>query len=55
MHFEPAWHAQGLRWIASLLETTADALERPTHESLPANDPEESIEEARLRVHLRGL
>ena len=55
MHFEPAWHAQGLRWIASLLESAAEALERAPGEPVPANDPDHCIEEVRLRAHLRGL
>ena len=57
MHFEAAWHAEGLRWIASLLESTADALETPSHEAMPGPgpDPEQAIEETRLRQHLRGL
>ena len=55
MHFEATWHAQGLRWIASLLESTAEALETPAPEAMPSCNPEQSIEETRLRQHLRGL
>ena len=28
MHFETSWHADGLRWIASLFLNAADFLER---------------------------
>ena len=55
MHFEAVWHAQGLRWMASILESTADALESAAHDAMPAHDPERDIEEMRLRQHLRGL
>ena len=28
MHFETTWHAEGLRWIASLFLEAANSLER---------------------------
>ena len=50
------WHAEGLRWIASILEDAAAALERNApHEALPSSDPASSVEESRVRVHLRGF
>lgn len=56
MHFEATWHAQGLRWIASLLESTAEVLEQTAAaERLPANDSGDRVDEIRLRARLRGL
>jgi len=56
MHFEASWHAQGLRWIASLLESLAEMLERPDVETPAAHRaPDYGVEQTRLRVHLRGL
>ena len=55
MYPQTAWHAEGLRWIASLLEDAAQALERNNaHEALPDAEAN-SVEESRLRVHLRGF
>jgi hypothetical protein len=55
VHFDAAWHAQGLRWIASVLEDVAGFLERTGHEpALPRPEPE-CVESTRLRVHLRGF
>jgi len=54
MHFEAAWHAEGLRWIATVLEDVADFLERPDHETAPCHEPD-CVGEARLRAHLRGF
>jgi hypothetical protein len=55
MHFEPTWHAEGLRWIASVLEDAAEFLERESPEPGPSNEPPHSVEQTRLRVHLRAF
>jgi hypothetical protein len=55
MHFEASWHAQGLRWIASLLEGLAEFLERPQAEPAAAHRTPDCVEQTRLRAHLRGL
>ena len=55
MHFEAAWHAQGLRWIATVLEDVAVFLERTDHEPVAPQGEADPIEQARLRVHLRGF
>lgn len=55
MHFEAAWHAQGLRWIAGLLESAASLLERTAHEATDACTDASCVDEVRLRAHLRGL
>jgi hypothetical protein len=55
MHFEAAWHAQGLRWIAAVLQDVAGFLERTGHEpAAPGHEPD-IVEKARLRAHLRGF
>ena len=53
----PLWHAQGLRWIASLLHDAADSIERsqaahyPADELPPEYKPvEEFLFDARFRV-----
>ena len=55
MHFEAAWHAQGLRWIAGLLEAVATNLERTAHETKDECVDPTCVDEVRLRAHLRGL
>ena len=58
MHFETSWHADGLRWIASLFLHAADTLERnDAHpcerqhtDLLPAADP---IDDVRARIQSR--
>ena len=55
MHFEPAWHAQGLRCIASFLEGTAEFLERESTEKLGCEELAQCRDQTSLRVHLRGL
>jgi hypothetical protein len=62
MYFENAnqrtlWHAQGLRWIASVLHDAADSIERtqaahyPAEELAPEYRPvEEFLFDARFRV-----
>jgi len=55
MHFEASWNAQGLRWVASLLERLAEFLERPAVEPATPSNASERIEQTRLRVHVRGL
>jgi hypothetical protein len=56
MHIDAnaAWHAQGLRWIASLLETAAARIET-AHETQDDCDGPNCVERIRLRAHLRGL
>ena len=48
------WHAEGLRWIAGVLEDVAEYLERPDHEATPCEEPD-CVGQTRLRVHLRGF
>ena len=55
MRFEAAWHAEGLRWIASILEDAAEFLEREAPERLNREDCSDDVAQTRLRVHLRGL
>lgn len=55
MHFEAAWHAQGLRWIAAVLQDVAGFLERSGHEPAVTGREPDSVETTRLRVHLRGF
>ncbi|MEP7068103.1 MAG: hypothetical protein ABI789_02635 [Usitatibacter sp.] len=51
MHFETSWHADGLRWIASLFLEAANSLERSAArpcerehaELLPHDDPIDSL------------
>ncbi len=55
MHFETSWHADGLRWIASLFLGAANFLERndarPCEgQLLPTVDAAEDI---RARIHSR--
>ncbi|HSS27340.1 MAG TPA: hypothetical protein VLJ84_13240 [Usitatibacter sp.] len=54
MYSISAWHAEGLRWIADVLEDVADFLERPGHETPPCAEADR-VSEARLRAHLRGF
>ena len=54
MYNETAWHAEGLRWIADVLEDVADFLERSDHETTPCREPD-CVGETRLRAHLRGF
>ncbi|HUL55451.1 MAG TPA: hypothetical protein VLT60_00540 [Usitatibacter sp.] len=49
------WHAEGLRWIASLLESMARRLEAGQAEPLGDCDRPDCVEKTRLRAHLRGL
>ena len=55
MHFNAPWHAEGLRWIAGLFESAADLLETTSHETDAGSDAGNSVEEIRLRAHLRGF
>ena len=55
MHYDARWHAQGLRWIASLLESAAAYLESTVHESHEHCTPPNCVEQVRLRAHLRGF
>ena len=55
MHFETSWHADGLRWIASLFLDAANFLERNDARPcegrlLPTVDTAEDI---RARIHSR--
>jgi hypothetical protein len=55
MHFDAQWYAQGLRWIASLVETAAARIESNMHEAQAECPGPNCVEETRLRAHLRGL
>jgi hypothetical protein len=53
----PLWYASGLRWIAGLLETSADKLERTFGSHTPAAndlyfDSDIYLAEVRNRVYL---
>ncbi len=58
MHFETTWHADGLRWIASVFLDAANAIERaavrpcePQHLApLPADD---LLDQVRTRIQSR--
>ena len=58
-----AWHAEGLRWIASLFNGAADRLDRPDAPQPTASEQaspwreQDQIDEVRLRMrsHMRGL
>ena len=60
MHFETSWHADGLRWIASIFLDAANFLERnsarpcePQHAApLPAD---ELIDNVRGRIQSRSF
>ena len=49
------WHAQGLRWLAGLLESAAAYLESNVHEVTGDSAAPNCVERVRLRAHLRGL
>jgi len=49
------WHAEGLRWLASLLESMAARLEAEEREALQDCSGPGCVEKIRLRAHLRGL
>lgn len=58
MHFETSWHADGLRWIASLFIEAADSLERAAarpcerqHAALLSAD--DRIDDVRMRIYSR--
>ena len=58
MHFESSWHAEGLRWIASIFLDAAAFLERsaarpcePQHAAPVA--AEQLIDDVRVRIHSR--
>ncbi len=55
MHFDAMWYAQGLRWIASLVESAAARIESRMHEAQNGCTGPNCVEEVRLRAHLRGL
>jgi hypothetical protein len=55
MYNETAWHAEGLRWIAAVLEGVARFLKRPGHEAGATQELHECVDAARLRAHLRGF
>lgn len=55
MTTESAWHAEGLRWIAGILQDAAAFLEREPAEELPPEEPQHCVAQTRLRVHLRGF
>ena len=55
MHFHANWYAEGLRWIAGLMQSAATRLEENVHEAREDCAGPDCVEEIRLRVHLRGL
>jgi len=55
MHFDTQWYAQGLRWIANLVETAAARIESNLHETRDDCTGPNCVEKTRLRAHLRGL
>jgi hypothetical protein len=55
MTYEVRWHAQGLRWLAGLLDSAATYLESNVHEVKYDCAAPNHVEEVRLRAHLRGL
>lgn len=51
MRPDSTWYAQGLRWIASLLQGAADYIDRPRPEPMPRHtSAEEILSEARARA-----
>ena len=59
MHFETSWHAEGLRWIASLFLGAADFIERndarPCERQHADLAPADAIEDVRGRIHSRYI
>ncbi len=55
MSYVARWHADGLRWIAGLLESAAIYLDSTVHETTEDHASLNCVEEVRLRAHLRGL
>jgi hypothetical protein len=57
MHYATSWHADGLRWIASLFTDAANFLERnaarPCESQLAHDDPEEFLFDVRNRMQNR--
>jgi hypothetical protein len=58
--YTPSWHAEGLRWIASLFLGAAERLERASLSARPcgsgrAGPPpvEDFIDDVRMRIHSR--
>jgi len=49
------WHAEGLRWLAGLLESIAARIEAAEHDALGDCARPDCVQKARLRAHLRGL
>jgi hypothetical protein len=49
------WHAGGLRWLASLLQSAAAYLESAAPEATGDCAPPNCVDSVRLRAHLRGL
>ncbi len=63
MNFNAPWHAEGLRWIASLFNGAADYLDRPATRQptalqqaapWPQDDQIDAVR-LRMRTHMRGL
>jgi hypothetical protein len=52
MYAKASWHIEGLRWIASLLNGAAEALERRDPEPLARSNqcPSEACDAARARI-----
>ena len=55
MYARMRWHADGLRWLGSLLVLLADRLERAATMSaaVRARQPDEEIDEIRRRIATR--
>ena len=59
MHYATSWHADGLRWIASLFTGAANFLERSaarpceSDPAQPLRDPEEFLFDVRDRMQNR--
>jgi hypothetical protein len=59
----PSWHAEGLRWIASLILGAADYLERASAisdapcEPIPPEltRPDTYLDDVRVRIHSRSF
>jgi hypothetical protein len=61
MYPSASWHAEGLRWIASLILGAADYIERTSRDPQPPCEPlppelvrpDESLDDVRSRIHSR--
>ncbi|HEY4998042.1 MAG TPA: hypothetical protein VII36_02810 [Usitatibacter sp.] len=60
MHDHAPWHAEGLRWIGSLLQAAADRIERASIAAAPCEPApadrrrdDDLVDEVRLRIQSR--